>query len=319
MEVNNSDNIKSFLVPESMFCPITKQIFKVPIITDSGNCYEKEAIENWISQGNLFDPLTKQIISKESMRVCYTLKSLVQEYKKSPFYQLFEILELQETNQIKQSSEITETISSNILMIKSLIEEIKSFLVITNKQVQNDIKLKANIDKKQESKELIEFIKLSCKETPFFNVNGAIERINELIDNNCLINTLDYDKRTALHWASFHSSVEIVSYLLSLGSNINDQDNNLSTPLHLSLLGEKTSNSILLIQKGCKLSLKDCHGNISIHLACKIGNLEIVEKLLHYGVSHSVTNNDGQTCFAIVKNRQKCKIKQTLMALGINK
>lgn len=41
-------------------CPITQEIFINPVIAEDGNCYEKYAIEYWLTHGNIRTPLSPQ-------------------------------------------------------------------------------------------------------------------------------------------------------------------------------------------------------------------------------------------------------------------
>lgn len=46
-------------VPVDLRCPITYQLLRDPVIlADSGQTYERAAIEEWLSRGNMRDPIT---------------------------------------------------------------------------------------------------------------------------------------------------------------------------------------------------------------------------------------------------------------------
>lgn len=50
------------------------------------------------------------------------------------------------------------------------------------------------------------------------------------------MNLLDYKGGTALHWACFYGNEHVVNFLVSLNVEINAQDFEGLTPLHLAVL-----------------------------------------------------------------------------------
>ena len=49
---------------ETIYCPLTKQIFCEPVVTLAGSTYEKEAIEDWLKCSSI-DPTTGNPLDKE--------------------------------------------------------------------------------------------------------------------------------------------------------------------------------------------------------------------------------------------------------------
>lgn len=46
-------------VPADLRCPITYQLLRDPVVlADSGQTYEREAIQEWLDRGNMKDPLS---------------------------------------------------------------------------------------------------------------------------------------------------------------------------------------------------------------------------------------------------------------------
>ena len=46
-------------VPPDLLCPITYQLLEDPVmLVDSGQTYERAAIEEWLCRGNTKDPIT---------------------------------------------------------------------------------------------------------------------------------------------------------------------------------------------------------------------------------------------------------------------
>ena len=67
--------------PNEWYCPITHALFEVPVIAEDGQTYEKEAILKWL-ENNSISPITKSTISKDGLRINYSLKSTIETFTK---------------------------------------------------------------------------------------------------------------------------------------------------------------------------------------------------------------------------------------------
>ncbi|KAJ7036827.1 ankyrin repeat-containing domain protein [Mycena alexandri] len=75
--------------------------------------------------------------------------------------------------------------------------------------------------------------------------NNQLHVVRSLISENPkLINSLDVDERTALHWAASSGSTDIVRFLVDKQADVDLVDNSGWTPLHIA--GTRTSESCLL-------------------------------------------------------------------------
>ena len=74
---NNEENI-----PQEFICPITLQMMKDPVIMPDGQTYEREAIENYL-RTNPISPLTREPMTIDQARPNYSLKSLIENFKKT--------------------------------------------------------------------------------------------------------------------------------------------------------------------------------------------------------------------------------------------
>ncbi|KAH6909226.1 prosome, macropain 26S subunit, non-ATPase, 10, isoform CRA_c [Coprinopsis sp. MPI-PUGE-AT-0042] len=83
-----------------------------------------------------------------------------------------------------------------------------------------------------------------------------------LADNSGLLNTVDADERTPLHWAAWSGSVDIVRFLVDQKAEI-----------------DKTDNS----------------GWTALHIAASAGNLEVVQELIGAGADVNSKNDKGLT------------------------
>ncbi|KAJ6553563.1 ankyrin repeat protein [Mycena vulgaris] len=65
--------------------------------------------------------------------------------------------------------------------------------------------------------------------------NNQLHVIRSLISENPkLINSLDVDERTALHWAASSGSTDIVRFLIDKQAEVDLVDNSGWTPLHIA-------------------------------------------------------------------------------------
>ena len=62
-------------------CPITQNYMKNPVLSPSGNYYEKSAILNWLKNNNT-DPLTRQYLTPNMLIEDEEFKKKIKEYRK---------------------------------------------------------------------------------------------------------------------------------------------------------------------------------------------------------------------------------------------
>jgi ankyrin len=108
---------------------------------------------------------------------------------------------------------------------------------------------------------------------------GNIDIIRILIDNGANINIKDNEGNTAVQLAIKNGLEEII--ILFLQSDIckidnKNKDDKGNTVLHLAIKENKDNIAKLLIEDGANVRDTDFDGNNSLHLASKIGSLELV-------------------------------------------
>lgn len=68
--------------PKDFVCPITGQIFNDPVTLETGQTYERKAIQEWMSRGNTTCPITRQPLSAALLpKTNYVLKRLITSWK----------------------------------------------------------------------------------------------------------------------------------------------------------------------------------------------------------------------------------------------
>lgn len=68
--------------PKDFVCPITGQIFGDPVTLETGQTYERKAIQEWMKRGNTNCPITRQPLSANGLTSTnYVLKRLITSWK----------------------------------------------------------------------------------------------------------------------------------------------------------------------------------------------------------------------------------------------
>ncbi|XP_024545432.1 putative E3 ubiquitin-protein ligase LIN [Selaginella moellendorffii] len=84
METKSSPSTSLFAStpPKDFVCPITNQIFDDPVTLETGQTYERKAIKEWLSRGNVTCPMSRQPLIKVALpRTNYILKRLISDWK----------------------------------------------------------------------------------------------------------------------------------------------------------------------------------------------------------------------------------------------
>lgn len=64
--------------PKDFVCPITGQLFKDPVTLETGQTFERRAIEEWLKRGNTTCPITRQLLCSTGLpQTNYVLKRLI--------------------------------------------------------------------------------------------------------------------------------------------------------------------------------------------------------------------------------------------------
>ena len=79
IKLNYRDKELTLIISTNYFCPLTKELFKDPVITADGETYEREAIEEWFRKGNNTKPKTEIILPNQTIIPNKVLKKLLDE------------------------------------------------------------------------------------------------------------------------------------------------------------------------------------------------------------------------------------------------
>jgi STIP1 family protein 1 len=98
IEATNENNIK-FQIPEYLTCRITLDLMEDPVVTNSGQVYEREAIQESIERNGKTDPFTRKPITGE-LYPCVPIKKAIADFlEKNPW--AYDFSENQQLTDIK--------------------------------------------------------------------------------------------------------------------------------------------------------------------------------------------------------------------------
>ena len=123
------------------------------------------------------------------------------------------------------------------------------------------------------------------------------------------LKNIDKGGSTALHWASYSSSVEIAMYLIYYGADINRKDNNGNTPLHLAVIKNSFKMVQKLLQKGADTTIKNNEKNTAKDIAFK-KKFNDIYKLLE-------SSEGCQLCNIKAPTQQKSRSKTNIFVVFI--
>lgn len=81
-DADNPPGIGKHTPPKDFVCPITTHIFDDPVTLETGQTYERRAIQEWIERGNSSCPITRQKLSSTKLpKTNYVLKRLIASWQ----------------------------------------------------------------------------------------------------------------------------------------------------------------------------------------------------------------------------------------------
>ena len=128
------------------------------------------------------------------------------------------------------------------------------------------------------------------------------------------------EKQTLLHLASSEGYTDIVKELISLGADVNAQDNSLQTPLVLNLEshlqtqhGKDTEILKLLLENGAHVNTIDIRKATPLHTICEVGDLEGTRLLLENGANLEAYDDNGYSPFGLALVLERIDVCELLL------
>ncbi len=153
------------------------------------------------------------------------------------------------------------------------------------------------------------------------NPSVTIDRIKQGAD----INATDENGNTPLILFTYEGEMELIEYLISVGANLDIQNNDGETALLVALdlvnnNSKKQETAELLINAGANLNAQDQYGYTALHKAILKSDATIIKKLLASGANGNIPNSYGETplIFAVgYDSNVTLEMIQALIAGGV--
>ncbi|KAF5278157.1 hypothetical protein FQR65_LT15798 [Abscondita terminalis] len=142
----------------------------------------------------------------------------------------------------------------------------------------------------------------------FGNANEFLMLLQKGVD----VNETDNDANTALHYASISNNHRNVKTLIAHeNTNLNLQNKNGDTPLHLSLEHKNFAIAHGLLDENADVNLPNQFGETAFHYSCKHANRTLVEKI--FPKVTYLQNNDGETGLHLALKKQNFDVAHALI------
>jgi ankyrin repeat protein len=149
---------------------------------------------------------------------------------------------------------------------------------------------------------------------------GDLDAVKELVEGGAPPDTpIDYgeNRLSPLMKAAWEGELEIASYLIEKGANVNFSNQDKETPLHQAIGREQVDLVRLLIEKGAKVNVADVRSFTPLHKAAAAGNVEIM-KLLVGAKADMNAEMYGLTPLMFAVSSRKPEAVLALLDLGAN-
>lgn len=148
---------------------------------------------------------------------------------------------------------------------------------------------------------------------------GDVDLLRVLIEEEKNdINQGDEDGSTPLHWAAYFDRLEAITYLLQRGANIDAlNEKEAQTPLHWACIGKSLPSMLLLIKEGADITKSDKRGYDCLVHACQYGNVLMAHNLIvKQGLSVAHRDTEGHTPLHWAAYQNHESVARLLISLG---
>lgn len=126
----------------------------------------------------------------------------------------------------------------------------------------------------------------------------------------------DDHNRTLLTLAAKESSVEVLTFMLDSGSDIQHSGLRGRTPLHEAVARDKVENIRKLVERGADINYPDGDGKSTLHMAAENSSGEAVSILLDGGALINMTDRGKKTALYLAVNNNNITVVRKLIERG---
>ncbi len=144
---------------------------------------------------------------------------------------------------------------------------------------------------------------------------GNLDKLDSLLQDTD-IQVTDNRGRSLLHWAVACKQKEVVDFLVSRGINVNAEDHDQETPLHIAIRFDNEVFFEMIIGLQTDKTWIDQYGASLMERAVLNKSQPFIQKLVDYGVDINGTNDRGSTPLEMAKRMGAKEVAQWLLSMG---
>lgn len=131
---------------------------------------------------------------------------------------------------------------------------------------------------------------------------GQADEISRILSSGVPPDVRDCGGFTSLHLAADRGHYEACAVLIQKGASVDAQDGiSAWTPLHAAAFQGRAPVVQLLVESGARLEARDAQGFTPLLVACRAGNLVVLERLLGAGVDVAARGSNGKDAFELLR------------------
>jgi len=112
---------------------------------------------------------------------------------------------------------------------------------------------------------------------------GNLKNVKSLLDRGANVNAENWEKKTPLHLAAFYGRTGAARLLIGRGAQVDAEDVDKWTPLHWAAFCDHTEVARLLLDRGANVDAENDDKDTPLHEAASYGHTEIAKLLILRG------------------------------------
>ena len=131
------------------------------------------------------------------------------------------------------------------------------------------------------------------------------------------VNATDYpDRKTPLHLAARHSSLDVAKLLINRGADVDAMDKDDRTPLHYAVRKNSLDVAKLLLDRGADVDAMDKDDRTPLHYAVRKNSLDVAKLLLDRGADVDAMDKDDRTPLHYAVRKNALDVAELLLDRG---